>query len=148
LGFIPILKGAKGCIKLVHPDLILEFLVPERGKGIEGPYPLPKLGINATTLRFLSFLSENTVKVKIEELSLTLPHPANFGLHKLIVSERRDKEDKAMKDRKIALEVLKTLVAKGRKDEIFNVFQSAPRGWQEKIVKCLRESGEKEIVDY
>ena len=52
-------------MKLDHPELILEFLVPERGKGIDKPYPLPRLGINATTLRFLNFLSCNTIKVKV-----------------------------------------------------------------------------------
>ena len=63
LGFVTIFKGAEGYIKLDHPELILEFLVPERGRGIDKPYPLPKLGINATTLRFLNFLSSNTIKV-------------------------------------------------------------------------------------
>ena len=66
LGFVTIYKGSRGYIKLDHPDLILEFLVPEKGKGIDRPFPLPKLGVNAVALRFLSFLSGNTIKVKIE----------------------------------------------------------------------------------
>jgi hypothetical protein len=41
LGFIIDQKGSKGYIKLDHPALIIEFLVPERGKGIDHPYPLP-----------------------------------------------------------------------------------------------------------
>lgn len=37
LGFVTIYKGSKGYIKLDHPDLILEFLVPEKGKGSNRP---------------------------------------------------------------------------------------------------------------
>ncbi|MFH1753239.1 MAG: hypothetical protein ABH875_03555 [Candidatus Omnitrophota bacterium] len=46
LGFVTTFKGSEGYIKLDHPDLILELLVPERGKGMNKPYPLPKLGMN------------------------------------------------------------------------------------------------------
>jgi hypothetical protein len=45
LGFIIVYKGAKGYIKLEHPDLLLEFLVPEKGKGTDNPVALPKLGM-------------------------------------------------------------------------------------------------------
>ena len=67
LGFVTIIRGAKGYLKLDHPDLLIEFLVPERGMGIDKPFPLPKLGVNAVTLRFLSFLADNTIKVKVED---------------------------------------------------------------------------------
>ncbi len=74
LGFVIVYKGRKGYIKLEHPDLLLEFLVPEKGKGTDRPVPLPKLGINAVALRFLSFLSAKTIKIKVEDFSVTLPH--------------------------------------------------------------------------
>ncbi len=32
LGFVIVHKGSGGYIKLEHPDLLLEFLVPEKGK--------------------------------------------------------------------------------------------------------------------
>ncbi|MDP2911532.1 MAG: GSU2403 family nucleotidyltransferase fold protein, partial [Candidatus Omnitrophota bacterium] len=59
LGFVIEFKGSKGYIKLDHPDLIVEFLVPEKGRGSDKPYRLPQLGMNATPLRFLSFLTDN-----------------------------------------------------------------------------------------
>lgn len=46
LGFVTMHKGNRGYIKLDHPDLILEFLVPEKRKDTDKPVPLPKLGIN------------------------------------------------------------------------------------------------------
>jgi hypothetical protein len=126
LGFVTAFRGTYGYIKLDHPDLIVEFLVPAKGKGSERPYSVPQLGINAERLRFLDFLSENTIKVKIEDFYLTLPHPVNFTLHKLIVFQRRSKEDKAIKDRNIALEILKALINKGEVNIIRQIFRSMP----------------------
>ena len=146
LGFIIIYKGNKGYMKLEHPDLLLEFLVLERGRGVDKPFPLPKLGINAEALRFLNFLSLNTVKVKVEDFYVTLPHPANFALHKLIISQRRLKADKAAKDRNIAIEILKALRGKGESDVVRRVFNSIPKNWQTRVMKGLSKSEDKDIL--
>jgi len=37
LGFIVGFKGTEGYMRLEHPDLIVEFLSPERGKGTDRP---------------------------------------------------------------------------------------------------------------
>jgi hypothetical protein len=47
LGFVVGFTGRKGYIRLEHPELIIEFLVPERGRSSDNPYPLPNLGLNA-----------------------------------------------------------------------------------------------------
>jgi len=146
LGFVIIYKGNKGYIKLEHPDLLLEFLVLEKGRGIDKPFPLPKLGINAVALRFLSFLSVNTIKVKVKDFYVTLPHPANFALHKLIIFQRRLKQDKAVKDRNIAIEILKSLIDKGESSIIKEVFNSIPKKWQSRIIKGLSKSEDRDIL--
>ncbi len=146
LGFVIIYKGNKGYIKLEHPDLLLEFLVLEKGRGIDKPFPLPKLGINAVALRFLNFLSSNTIKIKIEDFYVILPHPANFALHKLIIFQRRLRQDKAVKDKNIAIEILKSLIDKGESPIIKHIFNSIPQKWQKKVIKGLEEAKEKEIL--
>jgi len=147
LGFVIVYKGNRGYIKLEHPDLLVEFLVLEKGRGMDKPFPLPKLGINAVALRFLSFLSTNTIKVKVEDFHVTLPHPANFALHKLIIFQRRIKEDKAVKDRNIAIEILKSLIDKGESSIIKKVFNSIPKKWQRKVIKGLSKNTEKDILN-
>ena len=146
LGFVTIYRGNRGFIKLDHPDLILEFLVPEKGKGTDKPVPLFKLGLNAVALRFLTFLSRNTIKVKVEDFYVTLPHPANFALHKLIIFQRRIKEEKAIKDRNTAVAILKALINKGDTAVVRQVFDSVPQKWQKKILKGLKEAKEKDIL--
>lgn len=147
LGFVTIYKGSRGYIKLDHPDLILEFLVPEKGRGTDKPIPLPKLGMNAVALRFLNFLSVNTIQVKVENFHVILPHPANFALHKLIIFQRRIKEEKAIKDRTTAIEILKALIKKGETDTLRKVCTSMLPKWQKKIIKGLEGIKEKEILN-
>jgi len=137
LGFVIDFKGERGYMKLDHPDLILEFLVPEKGRGDNGPRKIPALGINATALRFLELLSNNVIKVKTDGLILTMPHPANFALHKLIVAQRRVKKEKSIKDMEAAVKVLRMLIEKGEKDIITKTFTLISPKWQKKIIEVL-----------
>lgn len=146
LGFIIGFKGEHGVMKLEHPDLVIEFLVPERGKGSNKPVPLPNLHFNAQALRFLNFLTPGTIKVHVDSVPVKLPHPANFALHKLIVSQRRTNKDKMTKDRDTAIMILKALIEKRESVRIKAAFQSAPRGWQQKIIKGLELAAEPTIA--
>ncbi len=137
LGFVIDLKGSKGYIQLNHPDLILEFLIEEKGRGLDKPFPLPKLGLNATALRFLNLLLENTIVVKMDGIRLTVPHPANFALHKLIISQRRSRQEKAIKDKNTAREILSALIKQGEQAVIRKVFHSFSPTWQRKIIGKL-----------
>lgn len=142
LGFVINFKGTDGYIKLDHPELIIEFLIPEKGKGTTKPVSLPKLGINAAALRFLSFLAKKTIKVKIEDFYLNVPDPVNFALHKLIISQRRPRQEKALKDKAAGIEILKALITKGEINNIKDSFTSIPKKWQSKIIKVLEENQE------
>lgn len=146
LGFVVQFRGNKGYLKLDHPELILEFLVPEKGKGSDKPYPLPNLGMNAIPLRYLSFLSQDTIRVDYQGIAVTLPHPANFALHKLIIFQRRAKKEKAEKDKKGAIDVLRALIETGEKASIIKSYNSIPEKWQKKIMKGLKETEENEII--
>ena len=146
LGFIVDFKGSKGYIQLNHPDMILEFLVQEKGRGLDKPYPLPQLGVNATALRFLNFLSEHIIKVKVGDLVLNVPHPACFAVHKLIIAGRRTKREKAVKDQSTARAILKVLLAEGEGRAVRNIFLSTPKTWQGKILKSLDPIVDEDIL--
>jgi len=137
LGFVVGFTGSPGYIRLEHPELIVEFLVPERGRGSDKPYPLPQLGVNAQTLRFLEFLGVHVIHVEVGSMSLTLPHPAAFALHKLLVSSRRVSSAKRAKDLDAAMRVLAALLEKGQADLVRNIFASMPRRWQTRIREQL-----------
>ena len=62
LGFIPIHSYTTQLTKYAHPDLELEFLTPDlgRGKGSK-PYIIPKLHINAQGLRYLNLIQSKLI---------------------------------------------------------------------------------------
>jgi hypothetical protein len=147
LGFVVGFTGLEGYIRLEHPELIVEFLVPERGRASDKTYPLPKLGLNAQALRFLDFLAQSTITMKVEGISVMLPHPANFALHKLVVLSRRPGPEKQAKDKEAAMRVLEALIDKGKADSIREAFGAMPRRWQIKIRKQLADPLDKKVKD-
>jgi len=145
LGFVINFKGQGGWITLQHPDLIIEFLIPERGRGTHKPVPVPDLGINAQSLRCLDFLATDAIRVRFHDLTVRVPHPANFALHKLIIASRRQ-SDKGERDRSQAVQVLQALIQSGEKATIRARFRKAPAKWQTCIRKNLAEMKEDNIL--
>lgn len=145
-GFVVTFSGDAGYMKLMHPELIVEFLVPEKGRGADRPYPLPQLSMNAQPLRFLDYLLQNTIRIEAEGLKINVPHPAAFALHKLIISARRTNEEKLLKDRKEALAVLTALVRKGDAGEIKSMFDRLSAGWRKRVLDVLTETDNVEIM--
>ncbi|MDD5496221.1 MAG: GSU2403 family nucleotidyltransferase fold protein [Candidatus Omnitrophica bacterium] len=147
LGFIEEHKGSKGYLKLEHPDLTVEFLVPERGRGHNKPYLIPQLGINAVPLRFLDFLITNTIAVNAEGSIIRLPDPAAYALHKFIVFKRRRKIDKHDRDIEGAIRVFRELSKNNKIDSIKTIFNKMHKKWREKIIANLKSIDEPEIVE-
>lgn len=146
LGFLVGFKGEEGYIRLEHPDLAIEFLVPERGRGSNKPFELAHLGVNAQQLRYLQILSEDTIKVKKEGITIRLPHPVLFALHKLIVSGLRKNKDKREKDIEESLRTLKVILEKEGPVVIKRHFRLIMPAWQNKIIKLLRQIDETDIL--
>lgn len=147
LGFIVGFTGSQGYIRLEHPQLIVEFLVPERGRGSNRPYSLSQLGLNAQSLRLLEFLSKDTIKSKVGSITVTLPHPANFALHKLLVMGRRPETEKKAKDKDAATKILCALIDSEQSSTIKNVFQAMPKRLQGIVQKQLTDITEKKILE-
>lgn len=137
LGFIADFHG-DGSISLSHPELIIDFLVAERGRGADKPYFVKALGVKAQPLRYMGLLSEDTIKVRSRGLELVLPHPINYALQKLIISGRRADEKKATKDRFQAVEVLREIVARADGEKARVKFMKLPAGWRKAVLSGLK----------
>lgn len=147
LGFIPEFMGPQGYLRLGHPELIVEFLVPERGRGSDKPYPLPQISLNAQPLRYLDFLAKNVIEINIDGLRVKLPHPVAFALHKLIILGRRIKQEKADKDRDQAFSLLHFVLKYDKPEKIKSIFNTMPQSWRRSIIKILIDQDEKQILD-
>ena len=147
LGFIEEFSRSKGYIKLTHPDLTVEFLVPEKGRESDKPYPLPQLGINAQALRYLDILSENTISIDVDGIQIILPHPAAYALHKFIIFKRRGNKDKRDRDIEGAIRVFHELIKNDGSTAIKQVFNSLHKKWQATVLNNLESIKEVEIID-
>ncbi|MCK5565750.1 MAG: hypothetical protein KAJ07_10930 [Planctomycetes bacterium] len=151
LNFLPDIKfsqGRSGYIRFVHPELFIEFLVPERGRPIDKPYPLKQLKINAQPLRFLEILQLKTINVKVKDFELTLPHPSSFVLHKTIVYKRRPKKDKRTRDIEQIIRVLNLIQKQNELDSLVEVYSQIHKKWQGKILLNLKEIDQVEIAEF
>ncbi|MFI5350748.1 MAG: GSU2403 family nucleotidyltransferase fold protein [Elusimicrobiota bacterium] len=147
LDFVPDLHG-DGSVSLGHPELIIDFLVAERGRGSDKPYLVKALGVKAQPLRFLSLLSDDTIEVRSRGLELVLPHPINFALQKLIISGRRAYEVKAVKDRIQAVEVLREVVSRGDGEKARSKFLKLPAGWRKAVLAGLKAAKADDLIDF
>lgn len=137
-----------GLTKFVHPELELEFLIAElgRGKGNE-PYKIPQLNINAQGLRFLNLLQSYVIEIKYENINVKVPEPAAYVLHKFIIQERRSNEEKQKKDLLSAREIGEFLLKnKTQGKKIKDIFSYLPVKWQKTILRNL-ENNSKLLFD-
>lgn len=147
LGFVLDYKGEQGYIIFQHPDLILEFLVPARGKESDKPFPLDQLGINAQALRFMDALARNPIQILFNDVTVTLPHPVDFALHKLLIAGRRKERTKAEKDRAQAIALLIALNDSGEIGTIRTVYDAMPKSWGKTIKRELLALGEEQLIE-
>lgn len=105
LGFHSVTAG-NGSMHFVHPELKLEFLTPEHGKGGHDFRLVKPLGIKAIPLRFLDMLLKDSILLGDGALKARVPAPLNFCLHKLMIAQRRTVAAKREKDIEQAVYVL------------------------------------------
>jgi hypothetical protein len=138
LGFISGFRGSQGVMMLEHPELMIEFLVPERGRGSKGLQDLPKLKVNAQALRFMGIALMATVRLHFGNTLVVVPHPAAFALHKLLVAPRRRNEEKKRKDLDSAALVLDLLNKKQEMPCVRDLLAKFPPAWKKRILATMR----------
>jgi len=146
LGFVVGFQGREGYIRLEQPDLAIEFLVPEKGRGSNKPFPLKELSINAQPLRYLSLLTQRVINTEVGGVRIFLPHPAIFAFHKLIIAQIRKNKDKKAKDKEEALRILRALIDKGELVPTKKLLNCMLLKWQTKVLASLKEMGELELL--
>lgn len=135
LGFEPRTAGS-GSTYFAHPELKIEFLVPERGKGGFDYREVKPLGVRAVPLRFLDMLLKDPITLKEAGVTVRVPKPLNYCLHKLIIAQRRrgpNREEKREKDIQHATCVLEILSPEEFKEALSGL---SPK-WREFAEKSL-----------
>jgi hypothetical protein len=122
-----------GSLYLRNAEFKIEFIVPERGCGMTKGARIPSLGITALPLRFVSLLLEHPISVREHGVKVTLPNPAAFCLHKLMISTRRKRPDSRIKDVEQALHVAPIV----RAGDLKRTYLKLPVPWRRRILHAL-----------
>ena len=142
LDFVPLHNYITGLTKYIHPELELEFLTPDlgRGKGSK-PYEIPKLHINAQGLRYLNLIQAHAIEVKYLNMFIKVPEPAAYVLHKFIVFELRNQEAKKARELYSAKEIAEFLMSNDdQSKKLVNIFYSLSVKWQRNILKNTKQN--------
>lgn len=125
--------------------LRVDVLTPAARPTDTAPRFIPRFNTAAQPLRFLDFLIENPVQGAVVNgggILVSLPDPARFAIHKLIISRERSvsEHQKRDKDLKQAGQVLE-LLADERPGDILLAWDETRRrgkGWEERVKKGLK----------
>jgi hypothetical protein len=125
-----------GSLYLWNAELKIEFITPEKGRGVDSAIKIKKLGVNAIPLRFVSLLLDNPISIVEGDVKILVPNPANFCLHKLIIASRRIKIDKSIKD--LQQGICTSVIVD--KQKIKRLFDSLPKKWRHAILRMIEKS--------
>ncbi len=129
-----------GYCKYVHPEMEVEFLIPEQGRGTDTSVSVNALRVKAQPLRFLSLAFDWSMTVPYRGYDIRVPEPEAFVLLKLLVIPRRKDRGKAARDAYTARSVGEYLLADpDRRTKLYDLFTGLPKGWQRKIRDSARE---------
>ena len=144
LGFDRQVSPLDGYEKYVHPDLDVEFLTPERGRGREKPYTIDKLHVNAQGLRYLDLIQSHVMEISFRRILLNVPEPAAYVLHKFIVSGRRNKTFKREKDIETARQIGEYLLEhENQRKKMREIYLGMPAKWKKDLMKIVKGASEK-----
>lgn len=143
LEFDAVTSYLTGYTRYVHPQLEVEFLTPELGRGRDKPYEIKPLKVNAQGLRFLNLLQQHTIEVTTEGITVRVPEPAAYVLHKFLISGRRAKESKRERDLFSAREIGEFLLQdEGQRKMMQKIFDSLPEKWKRRMKASVKENSQ------
>jgi len=125
-----------GSLYLWNAELKIEFITPEKGRGVDESVRIKKLGISAIPLRFVNILLDKPIIIVDSGIKILVPNPANFCLHKLIIASRRRKIDKRLKDLQQAI-CTSMIVSQ---QDIYETYKTLPRKWKQTILRMLERA--------
>lgn len=124
-----LLDGRRSTNYRAADGLRVDFLTPNDGPSTSKPRRLAALGTDAEPLRFLDFLihaPEPAVLLHDAGVYVTVPSPARYAVHKLIVAQRRVGPGKAKRPKDLAQsEALLDRLVESRPGELRDVWREA-----------------------
>jgi len=125
-----------------RPGIRVEFLSAARGRDAEKAAPAKGLGVQSQALRFMDMLLDNPLPIKIMAgVTVVVPAPAAFTLHKLLICGRRKKEHKRAKDMAQAIAVARfILLSADQRESLATTWQALLPSWRNRVFRSLSQT--------
>ncbi|ACG78515.1 conserved hypothetical protein [Phenylobacterium zucineum HLK1] len=128
---------------------LVDLVTPTRTRNDSNPVPLQGLDAGAAPLQHLAWLIETpvrTVSLWGAGAAVTVPHPARFATHKLILAQKRDgagrlKRAKDLAQARALIEALQTQDPFALEDAIQDAAGRGESGWRAPLMRSLKELG-------
>jgi len=143
MGFLPVPgldpRSPATSFKVRGQNLRVDLLCPEGSRPTPGPVPIPAFKAAAQPLPYLDFVLKDAQRAALvygAGVLVSVPSPARFALHKLIVSRERQAtwQTKAEKDLQQAAELLEVLLDDRPGDLLLAWDDIARRKWPPKVL--------------
>jgi hypothetical protein len=139
LGFDSDFDYSTGLVKYVHPNLEIQFLTPATGRAPDKPKEIKPLNINAEGLTYMKMLQDYKIPVTDKGLTVWVPEPAAFVLHKILISPKRKDPGKKEKDLMTAQSIGELcLDYDHHRHRLNEIFTALPKKWQRTILVILK----------
>jgi len=140
LGFDSDFDYSTGLVKYVHPDLEIQFLTPALGRVKDRPYEIKELNINAEGLMYMKMLQDYKFTMTHKGISIWLPEPEAYALHKVLVSHKRKDPAKEEKDLMTAKNIGELcLEYEKRRERLKTIYGHMPKKWQKTVSGILKQ---------
>ncbi len=140
LGFDSDFDYSTGLVKYVHPDLEIQFLTPALGRAKDTPYEIKQLNINAEGLTYMKMLQDYKFSMTHDGLTVWLPEPEAYTLHKILISFKRKNPAKKEKDLMAAISIGELcLDYEPRRERLKTIYAHLPKKWQRTISSVLKQ---------
>ncbi len=141
LGFDVEYSVLGGFSKFVHPELEIEFLTPDLGKGQSTPYKITALKVVAQGLRYVSLAEQYAVEMIYKGLPVHVPEPAAFTILKLLTSRKRKDLTKRERDISTAKQMAEFLLERPAQiAKLSDIFASMPKKWQTTTLRIVKDN--------
>jgi hypothetical protein len=140
LGFDNDFDYVTGLVKYVHPDLEIQFLTPALGSAKETPYEIKQLNINAEGLTYMKMLQDYKFSMTHSGVTVWLPEPAAFCLHKILISHKRKNPAKKEKDLMAAKSIGELcLEYETHRQSFKSIYDNMPKKWRKIVSGILKQ---------
>jgi hypothetical protein len=140
LGFDSDFDYSTGLVKYVHPDLEIQFLTPALGRAKDKPYEIKQLNINAEELTYMKMLQDYKFSMAHNGVSIWLPEPEAYILHKVLISSKRKDPAKKEKDLMAAKSIGGLcLEYETRRERLKTIYVHLPKKWQRTVSSVLKQ---------